>query len=117
MSGLREQPDEPELTSLVVYATSGKVGPGYGAVAAAVAADASVDIQDVAARERLACYRFFGATDLPADGGHPAQGQPDAKRQAQVARQAAVVPDRPKCPRCGGWKGLGMPICDACSEG
>ncbi|MFF0816161.1 hypothetical protein ACFYVR_13565 [Rhodococcus sp. NPDC003318] len=59
---------EPLLSSLCV-SVNGTVGDGY---AKAVRAMYDVDPGDLelhAAEERLRCYRYFGALDLPADGG------------------------------------------------
>lgn len=59
---------EPLLSALCV-SVNGTVGDGY---AKAVRATYGVDPDDLelhAAEERLRCYRYFGALDLPADGG------------------------------------------------
>ena len=63
---------EPLLSSLCVSA-DGSVGERYAASVAATTGDLTADGDDHAAAQRLACYRFFGAQDLPADGGSPSR--------------------------------------------
>lgn len=59
---------EPLLSALCV-SVNGTVGEGYAkAVRATYGVDAD-DLEQHAADERLRCYRYFGAIDLPADGG------------------------------------------------
>jgi hypothetical protein len=58
---------EPNLTSLCVNA-QGSVGGGY-VPGATDAGEEPVDSDDHAAVARLACYTYFEARGLPADGG------------------------------------------------
>ncbi|MGA8247507.1 MAG: hypothetical protein WB797_11420, partial [Nocardioides sp.] len=60
--------EEPLLSSLCVNA-EGSVGDGYAAAVTAADGEAPGDGDDHAAQQRLACYRFFEAADLPAAGG------------------------------------------------
>ncbi|WP_030242659.1 hypothetical protein [Streptomyces sp. NRRL S-350] len=108
---------DPPLTALVVHAADGKVGVGYQevlAVAGQPPVAQEMDREQHAAAARLACYRHFGADDLPADGGTPALAP---RLRASVARKAVVTaaPPRPPaiCPTCF----LQLPatrVCDSC---
>lgn len=80
---------EPRLTSVCVT-TELLVGEGYPGVPDG--ADARTR-ERVAAKDRLECYRFFGAT-MPADGGAPTVLAPSTVLdRARVARPART--DRP----------------------
>src|SRR5436305_12280281 len=62
---------EPLLSALCVQ-QNGSIGDGYAVALAATYGGSPPDDLDMsAAEERLACYRFFGAT-IPDDGGRPA---------------------------------------------
>ncbi len=91
-----EQPDEPILTSLVVRA-DGSVGDGYAVPIAARGGELPDDLDQHAAEERLACYRFFGA-DLPEGGGEPRLTPMVAQRRA--ARRPVVAARPPVCVTC-----------------
>lgn len=90
---------EPLLSALCVDA-QGSVGPGYGvAFAETYGGEIPADLDDHAARERLACYRRFGAV-LPGDGGVPALTPRLAARRAWRRQQVARDTPRPVCPNC-----------------
>ena len=61
---------EPMLSALCVD-SEGSVGPGYGGLLAEYG-PVPEDLDTHAADERLACYRYFHAEGIPADGGRPA---------------------------------------------
>lgn len=89
---------EPNLSALVVDRT-GSVGPGYAKAVTVAATTVPGDNDDHAAHERLACYQYFKAPDLPADGGHPALS-PQLHRQRDRARRATPPRPEPLCPTC-----------------
>jgi hypothetical protein len=102
---------EPLLSALAVNA-QGTVGQGYGVVVARVRGDEVGDVDDHAARERLACYQHFGAS-LPDEGGVAALTP--ALAAARDRLWAAVRPQRSPtvCPRCN----MALPatgVCDNC---
>lgn len=125
---------EPLLGSLVVNA-SGQVGEGYQVAVEELRGEVVGDRDEHAARERLECYRFFGAT-LPDDGGVPgplptprrarASTGERSPRTTSAARTRATSATRPTtrparrpepvvqvCPRCY----LALPAsghCDFC---
>lgn len=80
----------PQLSSLVVR-EDGLVGDGY--LAALKACNANLgepthdDLDDHAAKERLECYRYFGAA-MPADGGKPSL-TPKARAKREYKRAEA----------------------------
>lgn len=113
VAAAKEHP-EPELTSLVVYATTGGVGDGFGNVMDEH--DVS-SLDDRAALERLRCYQFFEAPDLPADGGVPAPSPAEARYRQQQRKRAAKDTPRAPCPRCGAWKPLALEFCEDCAVG
>lgn len=103
----------PELTSLVVGAGSGMVGPGFNEVLRRQDRDEISDPYDLelaAADERLECYRRYCA-DLPAD----AKAQLTREYAARVVRKAPTVSvPKPVCADCG----IQLPatlVCDDCS--
>lgn len=103
---------EPLLSSLCVDA-QGSVGDGYAVAVLDTSGETPGDPDDHAAHERLACYRYFGAADLPSDGGRPALTPKlsAARERSHKARHA----QRPaaKCPTCN----LELPAsgnCDYC---
>jgi hypothetical protein len=112
-SELKESPDEPELTALVVYASGGGVGDGFGNVLDDEGQSESLD--DRAARERLRCYQHWEAPDLPDDGGVPAPSPAVAARRARQAERLRRAAPPPRCPRCGEWKPLAAELCDDCA--
>lgn len=104
--------DEPSLASLAVDAR-GRAGQAYGRVLKATTGEVPADADDHAAAERLRCYRYVGAPDLPSNGGR-------ALPTVQVARARAAAAPSPAdrvpqlCPTCF----VAVPasgICDACA--
>lgn len=103
---------EPLLTALCVK-QDGTVGDGY--VKAVVDTGGSVpdDLDQHAAKERLACHRAFGAV-LPTDGGRPALTPQVAHARAQQARRRAADTSAATCPTCH----IQLPasgVCDQCA--
>jgi hypothetical protein len=103
---------EPMLTSLCVNPDE-SVFDGYAAIVGAATGTTPADADAHACQERLATYRHFEATGLPADGGS-AMIPPKLAAARARARKAAIA-ERPinKCPRCN----LQTPangICDTC---
>lgn len=93
---------EPNLSALVVD-RNGRVGDGYAGAVEQATGIAPSDPEAHAASERLACYRYFEAIDLPADGGVPAPVPPGANRRttARPKRTRAKPPPEPSlCPHC-----------------
>jgi len=80
---------EPALTALCVR-TDESVGEGFAHVVALTGAEPSVDLEPLAATERMSCYRFFGA-EIPTGGGHPAL----TPRVASARKRAAAAIVRP----------------------
>lgn len=115
-SELKESPNEPQLTSLVVYASGGGVGDGFGKVMEDETDGVPQDLDDRAALERLRCYRYWEATDLPADGGMPAPSPATAARLARERERARRSAPRPRCRQCGGWKPLAADLCEDCTQ-
>ena len=62
------------LSALCVNA-EGRVGEGYADAVAARTGELTGDGDDHAAEQRVACYRYFEAPDLPAEGGSAALRQ------------------------------------------
>lgn len=79
---------EPLLSALCVD-TKGHVSPAYAVSVEMLRHEVVDDPDDHAARERLACHRWFGA-DLPAGGGEPVV----TVRAAAVRRPRAATPSR-----------------------
>lgn len=106
---------EPNLPSLCVD-SGGSVGEGYRVAVEANWAAFPGDSDEHAARERLACHSFFGASDLPADGGVPAltkQLTAVRDRARKVAARERDARPRPTCPTCS----MVLPatgVCDDC---
>ena len=104
----------PPLTSLVVRKDTGMVGDGYGAVLTATGVGPIDDVmkrENHAAQSRLECYRWAGASDLPADGGRAAL---TPKLAASAARKRKANPAPTKvCPTCN-MALLPIGICDSC---
>lgn len=102
---------EPLLSALCVN-TEGSVGEGYRGAVIDIRGELVGDVDDHAASERLACYRYFGA-ELPDDGGRP-QLTPRIRASRTTARKvAAAASPRPTCPTCH----LQLPatgVCDNC---
>lgn len=101
---------EPLLSALCVDA-QGRVGPGYEEAVAEAYSTSPDDPQMHAANERLACYRFFGAT-IPEGGGRPILTPQVAARRRVAERQRPPKPAT--CPTCH----LALPLtgqCDFCT--
>ncbi len=103
---------EPMLSALCVNPDE-SVFDGYAAIVGAATGTTPADPDAHASHERLATYRHFEATGLPADGGS-AMIPPKLAAARARARKAAIA-ERPinKCPRCN----LQTPannICDTC---
>jgi hypothetical protein len=104
--------DEPLLTSLVVRADQ-TIGVGFDEAVEARDGSAPEDLEDRAAAERLACYRYFGAT-VPENAKPALTPKVKAARLAdhEARRLAEPVKICPICfvqlPRTG--------QCDACTD-
>lgn len=59
---------EPLLSALCV-SVNGTVGDGYAKAVRTTYSIVPDDLEQHAAEERLRCYRYFNAIDLPTDGG------------------------------------------------
>jgi hypothetical protein len=106
-----DDPSAPMLTALVVRKDQG-IGAGYAKAAGHRDGTVPDDPELHAARERLACYRAYGAT-LPSNGGE-ARFTPRvaAVRSGRLASGAARPdpPKRPTCPTCF----LSLPATNIC---
>jgi len=105
--------EEPLLSSLCVNAT-GSVGDGYAAAVRELRGEDEIvgDPDDHAARERLECYRHFGAT-IPDDGGRPALVPKYAEARSRLRRTSAQTKQAAVCPSCN----MAIPptgVCDNC---
>jgi hypothetical protein len=103
---------EPLLSSLCVSA-DGSVGERYAASVAATTGDLTTDGDDHAAAQRLACYRFFGAEDLPADGGSPALTPQLSARRARAKKVRLAEAPVDVCPTCN-TQLPATKVCDNC---
>lgn len=103
----------PALTSLVVAATDGTVGPGFDAVLRAAGREVPetpVERERAAAAERLECYRAY-CPDVPADA--VPRLTPVYEARVNPAKKEAPKP-RPVC----AVHGIQLPatgICDDCA--
>ena len=105
--------DEPLLNSLCINA-AGSVGEAYAAVVRELRGDGEIDgdPDDHAARERLECYRHFGA-EMPDDGGQPALVPKYAEARSRLRRISAQTKEATVCPTCN----FAIPptgVCDNC---
>jgi hypothetical protein len=105
--------DEPLLSSLCVNA-SGSVGDGYAVAVRELRGDREIegDPDDHAARERLECYRHFGA-EIPDDGGRPALVPKYLEARSRLRRTTAQTKEATVCPSCN----MAIPptgVCDNC---
>lgn len=103
---------EPNLASLCVNA-AGSVGEKYRPTASGLTGTAPEASDDHAAEARLECYRYFGAPDLPADGGIPALTVKLAATRSRNRRNAHEARVIRTCPTCH----LAVPatgVCDTC---
>src|SRR4051795_12945291 len=90
---------EPLLSSLCVKA-DGTVGERYAAAVAETTGDLVADADDHAAVQRLACSRYFQASDLPADGGSPALTPQLTARRARAKKVRLAEAPIDVCPTC-----------------
>ena len=81
--------DEPLLSALCVN-REGSVGTAYGALVLELTGETPADPDDHAAKQRLACHRFFEAPDLPDGGGSSALVPQLANARTRI-RKAAVA--------------------------
>ena len=88
---------EPLLSALCVNA-EGSVGTGYAVAVADALGETTGDPDDHAAHGRLACYRHFNASGLPADGGVSALTPKPAATRSR--RRAKVEAPLQVCPTC-----------------
>ncbi|WP_344008754.1 hypothetical protein [Nocardioides lentus] len=104
---------EPALMALCVDAR-GRVGPGYAKAVEATTGAPPSEPDTHAAQERLRCHQFFGAPDLPSNGGRVAHTPQVARARDRVAKAAAPAMRPPQvCPRCH----MAIPatgVCDQC---
>jgi hypothetical protein len=105
--------DEPLLSSLCVNAT-GSVGDGYAVAVRELRGEDEIvgDPDDHAARERLDCYRHFGAT-IPDGGGRPALVPKYAEARSRLRKTSAQTKQADVCPTCN----MAIPptgVCDNC---
>jgi len=90
---------EPLLSALCVKA-DGTVGERYAVAVAETTRDLTEDADDHAAIQRLACYRYFQAPDLPADGGSPALTPQLTARRARAKKVRLAEAPIDVCPTC-----------------
>ena len=88
---------EPPLTALCVRQNE-TVGDGYIYVLKIAGEPVPEDLDQHAAVARLECYRFFGAVDLPADGGRPVLPPRVAAARDRRTRKPSLP--APVCPHC-----------------
>jgi hypothetical protein len=104
--------EEPLLVALCVNSQD-SVGAAYANAVQAARGETPEDPETHAAAERLACYRHFEASDLPADGGRAAltprvAATRDRARKVRFAeRPIAVCPTCHQAPAATG-------VCDNC---
>jgi hypothetical protein len=104
--------DEPLLSALCVN-REGSVGASYAAVVLELTGEEPADPDDHAAKQRLACYRFFEADDLPEGGGISALVPQLANARARVRKAAAAARPAQTCPTCY-MQLLPTGVCDTC---
>lgn len=102
---------EPNLSSLCVNA-QGSVGAGYVAGETSPEGIETGDLDDEAARERLACYLHFDADGLPADGGSPALTPQVAATRSRTRKAAHAARPVATCPTCH----MALPATGVCDE-
>ena len=92
---------EPLLSALCVYKSDGAVGLGYADAVERAYGETPDDLQNHAAEERLKCYRYFHAIDLPSDGGTAAlTPQVATARQRILDKDGTLRRDRDLTKRC-----------------
>jgi hypothetical protein len=103
---------EPLLSSLCVN-REGSVGTAYGALVLELTGEEPEDPDDHAAKQRLACHRFFEADDLPESGGTSALVPQLASARTRVRKAAAAMRPAKTCPTCH-MQLLPTGVCDTC---
>lgn len=93
------QRGEPLLSALCVN-SEGSVGDGYAVAVGEIDGPLTVDGDDHAAQQRLACYRLFEATGLPADGGSAALTPQLAARRTRLRKARIAETPADVCPTC-----------------
>jgi hypothetical protein len=104
--------EEPLLPALCVN-REGSVGAGYARLVLELTGEEPADPDDHAAKERLACHRFFEAHDLPEGGGTSALVPQLANARARVRKAAAAARPAKTCPTCY-MELLPTGVCDTC---
>jgi hypothetical protein len=104
--------DEPLLSALCVN-REGSVGSSYAALVRELTGEEPADPDEHAAKERLACHRFFDADDLPADGGFAALVPQLANARARVRKAEVAARPVRTCPTCY-MELLPSGVCDSC---
>ncbi|TCN35532.1 hypothetical protein EV644_11595 [Kribbella orskensis] len=104
---------EPLLSSLCIN-SEGSVGPGYAVAVEAASGRPPADLDEHAARERLACYRYFDAVGLPPDGGSPALTHRLAAARERTRKAKAAERPTATCPTCHTQLPV-TGVCDYCS--
>jgi hypothetical protein len=104
--------DEPLLPALCVN-REGSVGTSYAALVRELTGEEPADPDEHAAKERLACHRFFGAADLPPDGGFAALVPQLANARARVRKAEVAARPVRTCPTCH-MELLPSGVCDTC---
>ncbi len=89
---------EPLLSALCVD-TRGSVGDAYTATVRDLRGEDIENVDDHAARERLACYERFGAT-MPSGGGLATLAPQVAAARTRARKKAAEERVIPICPNC-----------------
>ena len=90
--------DEPLLIALCIDAR-GSVGEAYTSTVHDLRGEDIENVDDHAARERLACYERFGAT-LPSGGGLATLAPQVAAARTRARKKAAEERVIPICPNC-----------------
>ena len=90
--------DEPLLVSLCVDAR-GSVGERYAETVHDLRGEEVDHVDDHAARERLTCYEYFGAT-MPSGGGLATLAPQVAAARTRSRKKAAEERVIPICPTC-----------------
>jgi hypothetical protein len=103
---------EPLLSAHCVN-REGSVGRAYAALVLELTGEEPADPDDHAARERLACHRYFEAPDLPDDGGFAALVPQLANARARVRKAEVAARPVRTCPTCY-MELLPTGACDTC---
>lgn len=103
----------PPLTSLVVRASDGRVGPGYITHTRLSGIDDDHEREVAAAQDRLACYRRF-ALDVPTDAVPQLTARYRAVRERAECKAPRERPAAQACPTCG-YTLPATGVCDDCN--